>query len=114
MINRRHFSIALAAGAAASVASPFIRAQTAALRIRNVVLVHGAYADGSCWSEVIGRLQAAGLHATAVQNPLSALHGRPHEGQDHRTGVEPCFAHLASARDRCADSRGRGRVVSAL
>jgi hypothetical protein len=32
--------------------------------------VHGAYADGSCWSDVIGRLQAAGLRATAVQNPL--------------------------------------------
>ncbi len=41
--------------------------------IRNVVLVHGAYADGSCWSEVIVRLQAAGLTATAVQNPLGTL-----------------------------------------
>lgn len=40
---------------------------------RNVVLVHGAYADGSCWSEVIVRLQAAGLTATAVQNPLGSL-----------------------------------------
>jgi pimeloyl-ACP methyl ester carboxylesterase len=41
--------------------------------VRNVVLVHGAYADGSCWSEVIERLQAAGVTATAVQNPLSSL-----------------------------------------
>jgi pimeloyl-ACP methyl ester carboxylesterase len=40
---------------------------------RNVVLVHGAYADGSCWSEVIGRLQLAGLRVTAVQNPLTSL-----------------------------------------
>jgi pimeloyl-ACP methyl ester carboxylesterase len=40
---------------------------------RNVVLVHGLFADGSCWSEVIARLQAAGLNATAVQNPLSTL-----------------------------------------
>jgi pimeloyl-ACP methyl ester carboxylesterase len=40
---------------------------------RNVVLVHGAYADGSSWSEVIERLQAAGLVATAVQNPLNSL-----------------------------------------
>ena len=40
---------------------------------RNVVLVHGAYADGSCWSDVIGRLQQAGLKATAVQNPLTSL-----------------------------------------
>ena len=41
--------------------------------VRNVVLVHGAYADGSSWSEVITRLQAAGLTATAVQNPLGSL-----------------------------------------
>ena len=38
-----------------------------------VVLVHGAYADGSSWSEVIERLQRAGLTATAVQNPLTSL-----------------------------------------
>ena len=40
---------------------------------RNVVLVHGAWADGSSWGEVIARLQAAGLHVTAVQNPLTSL-----------------------------------------
>jgi len=38
-----------------------------------VVLVHGAYADGSSWSEVIERLQHAGLAAVAVQNPLTSL-----------------------------------------
>ena len=37
-----------------------------------MVLVHGAYADGSSWSEVIERLQRAGL-AAAVQNPLTSL-----------------------------------------
>lgn len=41
--------------------------------IRNVVLVHGAYADGSSWSAVIERLQRAGLAVTAVQNPLTSL-----------------------------------------
>lgn len=40
---------------------------------RNVVLVHGAWADGSSWAAVIARLQAAGLHVTAVQNPLTSL-----------------------------------------
>jgi pimeloyl-ACP methyl ester carboxylesterase len=40
---------------------------------RNVVLVHGAWADGSSWAEVIPRLQAAGLRVTAVQNPLTTL-----------------------------------------
>jgi pimeloyl-ACP methyl ester carboxylesterase len=41
--------------------------------VRNVVLVHGAYADGSSWTEVIERLQAAGVTATAVQNPLRSV-----------------------------------------
>jgi pimeloyl-ACP methyl ester carboxylesterase len=41
--------------------------------IHNVVLVHGSYADGSSWNEVIPRLQQAGLHVTAVQNPLTSL-----------------------------------------
>lgn len=41
--------------------------------IRNVVLVHGAYADGSSWSAVVERLQRAGMAVTAVQNPLSSL-----------------------------------------
>src|SRR5258708_1220406 len=49
-------------------------AQVAKLvQARNVVLVHGAWADGSSWSEVISRLQTAGLHVTAVQNPLTSL-----------------------------------------
>src|SRR3981189_8909 len=50
------------------------RAETAAPVVaRNVVLVHGAWADGSSWSEVIPYLQAAGLKVTAVQNPLTSL-----------------------------------------
>jgi pimeloyl-ACP methyl ester carboxylesterase len=49
-------------------------AKTAALgKARNVVLVHGAWADGSSWEKVIPILQAAGLHVTAVQNPLTSL-----------------------------------------
>jgi len=39
----------------------------------NVVLVHGAWADGSCWSGVIERLQADGYHVTAPQFPLTSL-----------------------------------------
>jgi pimeloyl-ACP methyl ester carboxylesterase len=38
----------------------------------NIVLVHGAWADGSCWSAVIERLQASGYHVTAPQFPLTA------------------------------------------
>jgi pimeloyl-ACP methyl ester carboxylesterase len=39
----------------------------------NVVLVHGAWADGSCWSGVIERLQADGYHVTAPQFPETSL-----------------------------------------
>jgi pimeloyl-ACP methyl ester carboxylesterase len=41
--------------------------------VKNIVLVHGLFADGSSWSEVIARLQAAGLNVTSVQNPLTTL-----------------------------------------
>jgi len=40
---------------------------------KNIVLVHGARADGSCWSRVIPLLQAKGFHVVAVQNPLTSL-----------------------------------------
>ena len=39
----------------------------------DVVLVHGAWAEGSCWSGVIERLQADGYHVTAPQFPLTTL-----------------------------------------
>jgi len=39
----------------------------------NIVLVHGAWADGSSWSSVIERLQAHGYHVTAPQFPLTSL-----------------------------------------
>jgi pimeloyl-ACP methyl ester carboxylesterase len=39
----------------------------------NIVLVHGAWADGSCWSAVIERLQASGYTVTAPQLPETSL-----------------------------------------
>lgn len=42
-------------------------------KVKNVVLVHGAWADGSSWSKVIPFLQAAGLNVAAVQNPLTSI-----------------------------------------
>jgi pimeloyl-ACP methyl ester carboxylesterase len=74
VIGRRTFSAALIAGAAASLTSTRGMAATAtATKARNIVLVHGLFADGSCWSDVIARLQAAGLNVTSVQNPLTTL-----------------------------------------
>jgi pimeloyl-ACP methyl ester carboxylesterase len=40
----------------------------------NIVLIHGAWANGSAWSAVIQRLQADGYHVTAPQLPMSSLH----------------------------------------
>ena len=61
----------LAAVAVSMPSAMFFAAEASALaakpaEARNVVLVHGAWADGSSWTEVISRLQAAGLHVTAV------------------------------------------------
>ena len=44
-----------------------------ALSHPNVVLVHGAWADGSSWSKVIPLLQEKGYNVTAVQIPLTSL-----------------------------------------
>jgi pimeloyl-ACP methyl ester carboxylesterase len=74
IMNRRSFSALLAAGAATSLVSARgLAAPAAPTKAGNVVFVHGLFADGSCWTEVIARLQAAGLNATSVQNPLTTL-----------------------------------------
>lgn len=68
--DRRRF---IAGIAAASLVSSRVLAAAVPVKARNVVLVHGLFADGSCWLDVIGRLQAAGLNVTSVQNPLTTL-----------------------------------------
>ncbi|SDP35112.1 Pimeloyl-ACP methyl ester carboxylesterase [Afipia sp. GAS231] len=71
-MNRRAF-VGIAAAAAASTLLPRSAIAQPLPKAKNVVLVHGLFADGSCWSEVIPRLQAKGLNVTAVQNPLTTL-----------------------------------------
>jgi pimeloyl-ACP methyl ester carboxylesterase len=71
-MDRRTFVGLTAAAAASSLLSRTAFAQTAP-KAKNVVLVHGLFADGSSWSQVIPRLQAAGLNVTSVQNPLTTL-----------------------------------------
>jgi pimeloyl-ACP methyl ester carboxylesterase len=96
MISRRGFAAGVGAVAAGAVAAsvtgcgpapaaagatsggdpsgaPAGPIKAATERADNVVLVHGLYADGSCWSGVIPVLQAAGLTAQAVQNPLTSI-----------------------------------------
>lgn len=75
-LDRRSFmQAAFTAAAASMLATPrgVLAAPGAQPRARNVVLVHGLFADGSSWSEVIPILQAHGLNVTSVQNPLTTL-----------------------------------------
>jgi pimeloyl-ACP methyl ester carboxylesterase len=48
-------------------------APVAQIRAHSVVLVHGLYADGSSWIDVVPHLQNAGLDVAVVQNPLTTL-----------------------------------------
>ena len=70
----RHALAPLTAVETASLALPSARAASVSTaHARSIVLVHGLFADGSCWSEVILRLQATGLNITSLQNPLTTL-----------------------------------------
>ena len=84
-LNRRMFVGMIAAGAASTALPGIATAQPVSHSVpkaHNVVLVHGLFADGSCWTEVIARLQAKGINATAVQNPLNALQDAVKATQD--------------------------------
>ena len=70
-MDRRTF-VSTTVAAASSLLVRAAHAQPAP-KAKNVVLVHGLFADGSSWSEVIPRLQSAGLNVTSVQNPLTTL-----------------------------------------
>ena len=80
-----------AAAIALSLATGYVEAAPAE-PVKNIVLVHGAFADGSSWARVITILQAKGYNATAVQLPLSG------------------FAHDVAATNR-ALARQTGRVI---
>src|ERR1700751_2828185 len=73
LMDRRAFSTAFVAAAAALLLPTTRAAAAAPVKAKNVVLVHGLFADGSCWTEVIPRLQTDGLNVTSVQNPLTTL-----------------------------------------
>jgi pimeloyl-ACP methyl ester carboxylesterase len=71
-MNRRTLIGAAAASAALPLLHRVASAQTPP-KTKNVVFVHGLFADGSCWSKVIARLQPKGVNCTSVQNPLTSL-----------------------------------------
>jgi pimeloyl-ACP methyl ester carboxylesterase len=68
--NRIASSFALAFAAVAAHAAP---QATAAVPVRNVVLVHGFFADGSGWKGVADILVRDGYHVTVVQQPETTL-----------------------------------------
>jgi pimeloyl-ACP methyl ester carboxylesterase len=80
-MDRRTFVSMVVAGAASPLLQRAAAAQPAP-NVRNVVLVHGLFADGSCWSEVIARLQPKGIQVTSVQNPLTTLQAAVEATQD--------------------------------
>src|SRR5580692_8327057 len=57
------------------------------LGVKNIVLVHGAWADGSSWSGVIPLLEAQGYHVVAAQLPLTSL-------QDDDAATERAIASI--------------------
>ncbi|MBO9198687.1 MULTISPECIES: alpha/beta hydrolase [Niastella] len=50
-----------------------VQSQQVSKGVKNIVLVHGAFADGSSWAKVIPVLRAKGYNVIAVQNPLTSL-----------------------------------------
>ena len=79
-MRRTLFTIAsgLLAAAAAMPAGPGLarggtQPASKAVPIRNIVLVHGAFADGSGWRGVYNDLTGRGYRVTVVQNPLTSL-----------------------------------------
>lgn len=63
----------LLCAALVGISGSVLAAPSSGLSDTSVVLVHGAYADGSSWNKVIPLLQAKGLKVIAVQNPLTSL-----------------------------------------
>jgi len=59
--------------AAIVAASPTVALSQSTGTVRNIILVHGAFADGSSYAKVIPLLTRQGYNVIAVQNPLSSL-----------------------------------------
>lgn len=72
--------------------------------VKNIVLVHGAFADGSSWAKVIPLLQAKGFNVIAVQNPLTSF-------QDDVAAVKRAIASMEGSVLLVGHSYG-GMVIS--
>lgn len=97
-------SLALAFSVTGTVAAAPADAPANATAVKNVVLVHGLYADGSSWQKVIPLLQAQGLNVTSVQNPTTSL-------QDDVDAVKRALARQTGPTILVAHSYG-GMAIS--
>ena len=59
--------------AAANLSNTTVAQEKSMQNVKNIVLVHGAWADGSNWSKIVPLLQAKGYHVVCTQNPLSSI-----------------------------------------
>lgn len=67
-----------------------------ATEIKNIVFVHGAFADGSGWREIVDILEKQGFNTTIVQNPITSLEDdvqATHRVLDLQTGPSILVAH---------------------
>lgn len=99
-MNRKFptLACALAATLAATpvAAAPSDRPRSAPPTVRNVVLVHGAFADGSGWRGVYSDLTRRGYRVTIVQNPLTSLDddvAATHRALDRQDGPTILVGH---------------------
>jgi pimeloyl-ACP methyl ester carboxylesterase len=73
-MNAHVFGMSLVAASLLATSALTGDAQTPSpLQIKNIVLVHGAWADGSSWSKIVPLLQARGFHVVCTQNPLTSI-----------------------------------------
>jgi len=74
MFNKKQFSPMILMVAAGLAAAPQdVASQPKTKGVKNIVLVHGAFADGSSWANIIPMLHDKGYNVIAVQNPLTSL-----------------------------------------
>ncbi len=70
---KQFFSAAFTTTVAVSSVPQNATSQSPSKGVKNIVLVHGAFADGSSWSKVVTQLQAKGYNVIAAQNPLTSF-----------------------------------------
>ena len=69
-----HTTLGIGVRLAFAVPAPLLMQKALSTQVvKNIVLVHGAFADGSSWSKIMPLLEAKGYHIVAVQNPLTSL-----------------------------------------